>query len=99
MENYRNLTRISGAREVTSVLANSPLTYSTGLTVKWFTDIQRVPRTVLLASHKDICSPLKLYHFSTSAVWSCVHVIFDGDGMDPEISIIMPMLFFLSRLF
>ena len=25
MENYRNLTRISGAREVTSVLANSPL--------------------------------------------------------------------------
>jgi len=26
MENYRNLTRISGAREVTSILANSPLT-------------------------------------------------------------------------
>ena len=27
MENYRNLTRISGAREVTSILANSTLTY------------------------------------------------------------------------
>ena len=53
-----------------------------GLTVKWFTDIQNVPGIVSFGSNKDICS-LNLGRSSTSAA---SHGIFDGDGMNPKIS-------------